>query len=126
MARTAGYGGDLYMSSASSQVQVAGIRAWNIDYTVDALESSGFDGGQNKTFIAGQKQWSGSFEGFKDGAPLAIGAIVAAEFRESATATQKWTGNVILTGLRPAASVDGIVTYAYDFQGTAALTPPTA
>jgi hypothetical protein len=125
MARIAGYGGDVYQGAGPTQV--AGIREWSIDDAVAALDSSGFDGGQDKTFIAGQNEWSGSFNGFKDGAPLAKGAIVALSFREvDGTATTYWTGNAIITGRRPAASVDGIITYAYDFQGTAALTPPSA
>lgn len=121
MARLAGYGGSVYAPGA-----IAGVREWSIDYTADALDSSGFDGGQNKTFIVGQKQWSGSFNGFKDGAPLAIGTVLAAEFKESATATQKWTGNIYITNIAPAAAVDGIVTYNYSFQGSGALTVPTA
>ena len=120
MARVAGYGGDLLAPGI-----IAGVREWNIDYQAAALDSSGFDGGQPKSFIAGQTEWSGSFNGFKDGAPLAIGTILAAEFQESAVATQKWTGNIIITNIRPAAAVDGIVAYGYDFQGTGALVVPT-
>ena len=120
MPRVAGWGGDLLAPGI-----IAGVREWSIDYAAAALDSSGFDGGQPKTFIVGQSEWSGSFNGFKDGAPLAIGAILAAEFQESAVATQKWTGNIYITNIRPGAVIDGIVTYGYDFQGTAALTPPT-
>jgi len=94
MARLAGYGGALHAPGA-----IVGIREWSIDYAAAALDSSGYDGGQAKTFLPGQTEWSGSFNGFKDGAPLAIGTVLAAEFRESATATQKWTGNIYITGI---------------------------
>jgi len=123
MARIAGYGGDVYVASA----QVAGIKEWSIDDANNALESSGYDGGQDKTFIPGQNQWSGSFNGYKDGAPLAKGAVVALSLREvDGTATTYWTGNCIITGRSGGSSVDGIVTYNYSFQGTGALTAPTA
>uniref|UniRef100_A0A6H1ZPY1 Putative tail protein n=1 Tax=viral metagenome TaxID=1070528 RepID=A0A6H1ZPY1_9ZZZZ len=121
MARVAGYGGDVLAPGA-----IVGIREWSIDYAAAALDSSGFDGNQDKTFIAGMKEWSGSFSGFKDGAPLGIGTVIAFEFQESGVATQKWVGNGIITNIRPSSSVDGIVQYAYDFQGTGALgTIPT-
>ena len=120
MARVVGYGGQVSAPGA-----IAGIRAWSIDYVANVQDTSGYDTDQPKTFIATQTEWSGNFEGFKDGAPLAIGTILAGEFLESAVATQKWTGNIIITNLRPVSSVDGVVTYAYDFQGTATLTVPT-
>ena len=122
MARLAGHAGDVYIAAA----QVAGIKEWSLDYAATALDSSGFDGGQAKEFIIGQTEWSGSFDGFKDGAPLAIGSSVSAEFQESATVTQKWTGTVYITDITPGTAVDGIVTYGYSFQGTGALTPPAA
>ncbi|KKN03672.1 hypothetical protein LCGC14_1105350 [marine sediment metagenome] len=120
MARVAGYGGDLLAPGI-----IAGVREWSIDYVANTGDSSGFDGGQPKTFVVCQMGWSGSFNGFKDGAPLAVGTILAAEFQESAVATQKWTGNIIITNIRPAAAVDGIVAYGYDFQGTGVLVVPT-
>lgn len=121
MARVAGYGGALHCPGA-----IVGVREWAIDYVAAALDTSGYDGGQDKTFIAGMKEWSGTFSGFKDGAPLGIGTILAAELRESGVATQKWVGNIYITNVGAASSVDGLVTYAYSFQGTGALaTIPT-
>lgn len=121
MARVVGYGGEVLAPGI-----IAGIRAWSIDYVANVQDTSGYDTDQPKTFLPTQTEWSGTFEGFKDGVPLAIGTVLAAEFKESATATQKWTGNIYITAIRPVSSVDGVVTYAYDFQGTAALTVPTA
>lgn len=117
MARVAGYGGDLLAPGI-----IAGIREWSIDYAAAALDTSGYDGGQDKTFIAGMREWSGSFNGLKDGAPLAIGTILAAEFQESGVGTQKWTGNIYITNIGAASSVDGLVVYNYTFQGTGAPT----
>ena len=122
MARLVGYGGDLLAPGI-----IAGIRAWNIDSVANVQDTSGYDTDQPKTFTVTQTEWSGSFEGFKqDGVgPLAVGASLAAEFHESAVGTQKWTGTVLITGVRPTSSVDGVVLYAYDFQGTAVLTAAT-
>ncbi len=123
MARLAGYGGDCYVAAA----QVAGIREWSIDDNNTALETGGFDTGQDKAFLPGQNEWSGSFNGFKEGAPLSKGTVVAISLRElDGTATTYWTGNCIITGRSGAAAVDGIVSYNYTFQGTGALTPPSA
>jgi len=120
VARVAGYGGDLLAPGI-----IAGVREWSIDYAAAALDSSGYDGGQPKAFITGQTEWSGSFNGFKDGAPLAIGTELAGQFHESGVATQKWTGTILITNIRPASAVDGIVLYGYDFQGTGVLVVPT-
>ncbi len=122
MARVIGYDGQVDAPGA-----IVGIREWSIDYVAAPLDSSGYDGGQDKTFIVGQKEWSGSFSGFKDGAPIPLGTPILFDLHEdSAVATQKWEGNGYITNIRPASSVDGIVTYAYDFQGTGTLvTIPT-
>ncbi len=120
MARVAGYGGELLAPGI-----IAGIREWAIDDVANAIDSSGFDGGQPKTFVVAQTEWSGTFNGFKDGAPLAIGTELAAEFQESGVATQKWTGTIIITNIGGASAVDGLVLYAYTFQGTGALVVPT-
>ena len=120
MARVAGYGGDLLAPGI-----IAGVREWSIDYVAAAMDSSGFDNNQDKAFIAGQREWSGSFNGFKDGAPLAVGTVLAAEFQESGVATQKWTGDILITNIGAGAAVDGIVSYNYSFQGTGTLVVPT-
>lgn len=122
MAKLAGYGGSVNVATAT----VAGIRAWTCDHTFATLETTGFDSSGHKAFIPGIDEWSGTFEGFKDGAPLTIGTEIALILKEAtAVATQWWTGQAIIMGRHPNASVDGAVTYSYDFQGTAALVGPT-
>ena len=121
MAKLAGYGGNVTVAGPD----VVGIRAWTLDHTYMALETTGFDSSGHKAFIPGIDDWSGSFEGYKDGAPLAIGTEIALELEESATVTQMWTGQAIITGRHPSVAVDGVVLYSYDFQGTGALTPAT-
>lgn len=121
MAKLAGYGGSVSVAAAT----VAGIKSWALDHTYIALETTGFDSSGHKAFIPGIDEWAGSFEGFKDGAPLAIGTEIALILLESAVATQKWLGQAIITGVHPKTSVDGAVEYSYDFQGTGALTAAT-
>lgn len=121
MARLAGTGGQVDAAS-----EVTGVKSWTIDYIYDSLETTGFDSSGHKEFIVGLDGWSGTFEGAKNAAPLTIGASLSLALKESQTATQKFTGTAYVTGLHANTSVDGIVTYSYDFQGTGALVIPTA
>lgn len=115
-----------WIDQVSAGKAVAGIKSWSLDKTVDVYESTAFDSAGAKTFIPGPSGWTGSFEGFKDGAPLVIGTAVGLELRESATSTQQWRGMAIITGVHESVSVDGIITRSYDFQGTNALEIATA
>ena len=121
MARLAGIAGEVTVAGAS----VTGIKSWSLDYTVEALEGTGFDSSGNKVYIPGLKGWSGSFEGVKDAAPLTIGTEIALVLKESQVATQKFNGQAIVNGLHPKTDVTGLATYSYDFQGTGALTIAT-
>lgn len=110
--------------------EIVGIREWNLDVSAGVQDSSAFSDGQDKVFTVTMKEWSGSFNGFKDGPPLAIGTVVAIELMEVMTTlpvvpTASWRGSAIITNLRPANSVDGLVMYSYDFQGIHALEWPT-
>ena len=121
MAHIAGTAGQVDAAS-----NVTGIKSWTLDYTVDTLESTDFADVGVKTYLIGGSGWSGSFEGFKDGAPLPLaGAAVSIALKESQTATQKWTGSAFITGMSINTSMDGIVTYSYTYQGTGALTVAT-
>lgn len=122
MSRLAGYGGSVSVGGST----VAGIRAWNLDYTVATAEGTGFDSDGNKEFKPTLKEWAGNFEGHKDGAPLSIGSEVALILNESDTANQNWSGQAIITGIHPSVTLENLVAYTYDFQGTGALTPASA
>jgi hypothetical protein len=122
MARLVGTAGQVTVAAA----EVVGIKSWKIDHTFDTLDTTGFDSSGHRYFLPGIDTWSGSFEGYKDGAPLTIGTEIALVLKQSATSTQKYTGQAIITGAHPSVSVDGLNTISYDFQGTAALTIATA
>jgi len=122
MAQISGKAGEVMVAGAT----VSGIKSWTVDYTMDALETTDFADSGHKTYIPGIDGWAGTFEGFKSGAPTAIGGEIALILKESATAGQLYTGQAILTGSHPSVSVDNVAGMAYDFQGTGALVVATA
>ncbi len=115
----------VYLDDIRAAKNIAGIRSWTLDQIYDVSEVTGFDSSGHRAYIPVLTGWSGSFEGFKDGAPLTIGTQMGIELAESATVTQAFLGNCIITGLHPATPTDGVVTYSYDFQGVGVLTIAT-
>ena len=122
MAQISGKAGEVQVAGAT----VAGIKSWSVDYTGDALETTDFGDSGHRTYIPGIDGWSGSFSGFKDGAPKSIGSEVALILKESATTGQQYTGQAIITGAHPSVDVDGVAGISYDFQGSGAFTVATA
>ena len=108
---------------------IAGIRNWTLDYTVDMLDTTDFaDGAATnaaRTFLPGLSQWSGTFEGLKDGAPQALGFASSVTLKLEEDTTYYWQGSAFISGIHPNVAVDGVITYTYDFQGTGELTEST-
>jgi hypothetical protein len=115
----------LYLDEIRAAKTVLGINSWNLDYVTDALETTDFSVEGVRAYVVGASGWSGSFAGYKDGAPLSMGEIYGVELAESATATQMWMGSIIITGVHPSVAFDGTVNYSYDFTGTADLSVAT-
>ena len=113
---------NLYLDDIRAAKLIAGIKSWTLDYTSDALETTDFGAAGVKEYIVGGSGWSGSFAGYKEGAPLSIGSIYGVSLAESATTTQMWLGNAIITGVHPSVDSAGIVSYSYDYMGTGSLT----
>ena len=117
---------NLFLDDIRAAKIVAGVKSWTLDYTVDMLDTTDFIAGAAtnaaRTFLPGLSTWSGSFESVKDAAPLSVFTVTGIELKESASATQSWLGNVIITGIHPTVASDGLVMYAYDFEGTGELT----
>ena len=105
--------------------EIDGIRTWNLEYSSDMLETTDFANVGISAFIPGKTQWSGSFEGFKEGIPLGIGAEVYLVMGETNSDGNWWLGKAIITAARPVVDNDGLVSYSYDFQGTGALETPS-
>ena len=122
MAHRAGFAG-----SVQAPGVIAGIKSWNLEYTVVPLNTTDFADAGVSSFIPGITEWHGSFEGFKDGVPIAgLHTEIALTLDETQTASEEWLGQAIITAIRAVTDHDGIVSYEYDFQGTAGLTVPTA
>lgn len=111
-----------FVSITGDATGVAGIKSWTIDYTADVLETTDFADAGVKTFVVGGSGWSGTFEGLKDAAPIALGTGGSISLRLYENATLYWAGTAFITGISAAAANDGVVTYSYTFQGTAGLT----
>lgn len=122
MPAIAGKAGEVTVAGAS----VGGIDNWSVDYKAGTEEVTDFSHVGVEAHIPTTTGWSGSFEGKKIGVPIAIGSEIALVLKETQTATQKWTGQAIITGIAASVSAKGIALYKYTFQGTGALTVPTA
>ena len=122
MAKIAGKAGEITVAGGS----VAGIDAWTLDYKANTEETTDFSVAGLEAHIPTTTGWNGTFEGKKDGAPQAIGSEIALVLKESQTSTQKWLGQAIVTGVSATTTAKGLVLYKYTFQGTGALTVPTA
>ncbi len=117
MAHLAGTGGNVLAAATAT-----GIKTWTLDYTSDMLETTDFADAGVKSYIVGCSGYSGSFEGYKEGAPQTLGGSVTLKLYESATAY--WSSaatSAIITGVHPSVSFDGVVSVSYDFQGSGAL-----
>ena len=123
MTHYAGKAGEVFVGA-----EVTGIKSWTLDYTVSVVDTTDFADAGVRSIVPSVSQWSGSFEGYKDGTAIALGTtnLVALQLQETQTTAEKWTGNAFITGVHPSVSYDGTVNYAYDFEGTGALVAPTA
>lgn len=129
MAKFSGAKGYVGVSTA-----VAGINQWSLDYTVEMLETTDYSVSGVAAYIPGGSRASGTFSGFKDGAPQGLGTVSTIDLWlvESASAAtpsteaKVWKGSAYIAGSHPTSNFDGIVSYAYDFQITGAVVSPTS
>ena len=113
---------------------IAGINQWSLDYTADMIETTDFSASGVAAYIPGVSRWSGTFSGYKDGAPQGIATattinlwlIESASSAIASSEAKAWKGNAHISGIHPTTNFDGIVSYAYDFQGTGSVTIPTS
>jgi hypothetical protein len=112
-----------YVDTAST---VTGINQWSLDYTVDMLETTDFSASGVAAYLPGVSRWSGSFSGYKDGVPQTLGTVNSITLKLGESPTTFWTGAAYISGVHATNNHDGIVSYSYDFQGTAGLTSATA
>ena len=121
MGKVAGTKG--YVNTASV---VLGINQWSLDYTVDMLETTDFSASGIATYIPGVSRWSGTFSGYKDGVPQTLGTATSVTLILGENAATNWQGTAFISGIHPSTNFDGVVSYAYDFQGTGSLVVASA
>ena len=106
---------------------VEGIKSWTIDVTSEVAETTAYEDAGVRSYLGTVFGWSGSFEGYKTGIPIVIdGSTSSINLREYVTGDVGWVGDCIITGVSASSTHDGIISYAYTFQGTGALTEPSA
>jgi len=118
--------GEFDVDDVEAVKEMTGVKSWTLDYTASVVDTTDFGDTGTRTLLPGVSQWAGSFEGYKDGVPLAIGSEYYLVLGESNTAYQGWVGKAVITSANPVTSFDGSVNYAYSFEGTAGLETPSA
>jgi len=118
--------GTFDIDDVRSVKQATGIKSWSITYSGDVVETTDFADAGAKTFIAGGLGWTGSFDGLKDGIPLAFNSEVVLVLQESQTTGQNFIGDAFINEISSTGAVDSAIPYTYSFQGTGDLQLPTA
>lgn len=121
----AGKDGSVYIGAN----KVAEINSWSLDLGADDIDITSFDSAGWKEFLAGLKEWSGSFEGNfvptdTNGQVALINAWINGEsvsLELRIDATKKFSGNAFV---KPSIEmpVDDKGSFSCDFQGTGQLT----
>lgn len=116
------------VGTAPGTAAIVGIGEWSLDMGQDVPEVTAF-GDTWKQFLAGLREYSGSFSGKSDtdssvatirNAMLGGSAITLRLY--DAAATYYNCGTVLLSGGNPTISIDGVGEDSWDFQGSGALT----
>jgi hypothetical protein len=119
MAEMGGYGGNVVFAAGD----VVNVKAWNMDYTVDVLDTTDFGGAGEGDAIRGVRRCSGTYTTSLDSAAptTAPGASGAATF--TLTGARTVTGTILLTGVHIGAAVADLLelTCDFTFQGAPAL-----
>ena len=99
---------------------------WTIEHATEAVDVTTYDDSGHRTLVPGIDSWSGSVEGFVDGATTCAmpTAAVSGTFTDSGDTSVDlvYTGNMIITGVTYGAPVRGAASITISFEGTGALT----
>ena len=121
MAAVNGIGGNITFASEPQNLDL-NVRSWSLDYVADTLDTTDFTSTGDRTFISGLRSWSGTFEAFLDGtttpltnsSDMGISGIITLQ----SASGRIYLGTMILSGMHPSVTVDGVNTVTVDFQGT--------
>ena len=130
-------------SAGGSTVAIAEIRSWSLTHTQDTVETSVFGSGA-RTYKAGLTNFSGTFDGIYDTAhnttngalfdldqtgddanDINTGILTGEFITSTASASKKYSGEIIITSIERTASFDDVITFSASFQGTGVLTEGT-
>ena len=115
MAARAGFGGIVTVAGLT-----VGVKTWIINTVADALETTTLADNQNRTYIAGLKGFSGSFEGNWDVANTIAVAQTATGTFQFGSDTDSKSAIILITGVDTENAFDGVVSGGITFQGTGA------
>ena len=137
MAAITGNNGVLKIDNSSgTPTAIANVRNFSIDITSDTIETTTM-GVDVRTYVKGLSQFSGSADIYFDTANYTGGASVVAVLNPTGTnvgtspvtleayldsTSNKFAGEVIITGFTVNSSMDGLVEASISFQGSGAMT----
>lgn len=137
MAAITGNNGVLKIDNSSgTPTEIANVRNFSIDITSDTIETTTM-GVDVRTYVKGLSQFSGSADIYFDTANYTGGASVVAVLNPTGitvgsnpvtleayldTTSNKFSGEIIVTGFTVNSSMDGLVEASISFQGSGAMT----
>jgi hypothetical protein len=99
----------------------AGVKAWTLNLVGDALETTDYADAGIRTFIVGCSGWTGSCEINWDTAnTITVGDSITDLIFSIVGATEKYTGDALVTGVVVSSDINNVVTASISFQGTGA------
>ncbi len=137
MARLAGSSGRVWFDvddggTFGAAEYMLGVTKWSLTDEADVLETTGMDSAGKASFIGGVTRFSGSITvNYDDDATkvqpqdLAPGTIIEVQLDGVAGSQPRYKGDCVIKSAAPDVSVDGVITYTLDVQGTGTLTRPT-
>ena len=130
MGELSGYGGGakFYGSDATNYISISdatnNIYSWSLEVNCDTLDVTSFADGGERCFIRGLRGWTATAEAYVDDTnvicPSDAGSV-ARLWLYTKSDTVFYRGDALLTGVTPAAAVDGVVTQTLSWQGTSDL-----
>ena len=117
MPELGGYGGDVTFVGG----YVTNVKEWNIDYSVEALDSTDFASAGEGDVVRGIRSWTGTYKCSLDDTVVIIapGLVGAAVF--TATGARTYTGTMMLTNVSFGASTAGLMEVTCSFRSKTLL-----
>ncbi len=120
MAHASGLTGNVAVAGMGTLA--AGMKAWTLDYTGEALDTTDFAAQPWREFIPGIKGWSGTFDLVWDPSNTLVPGATAGTITLTAAAGDTYVGAVLITSQSTNVVVDGGPnTQTFAFTGSGAL-----